>query len=432
MKRKRIRWTPARLLASAFAVLSLLGSILLYLPISHAPGKEITYLDALYTAVSALCVTGLSIVDLSTVFNSFGHCVIAVLIQIGGIGVSAIGAGFLLMLGKKVGMRERSLIHDTMNLNSYAGVVQFIRRLFFVTIFIECIGAVMAFFDFSKDYETLPAVGFSIFHAISAFNNAGLSIMSQDRNMTMYADDPYMLILTMGMVFLGGLGFIVINECWIEKFHWHKLSMHSRVSLFMAVLLFVVGGVLLKFTDNVSWVVAFFSSQVARSAGYEVYPFESWSPAGMLLIMVLMFIGTSSGSTGGGVKTGTIFALALGVRRVATNSHAEAFHYSLPPLAFRKASVIVIMAVADVVISTFILLLVCPELSLAEAFTEMVSAFTTVGLSLGTTSSLNEWGKLISIIVMLTGRIGPMTIANVWYFRNETRARYPEGNITVG
>ena len=190
--------------------------------------------------------------------------------------------------------------------------------------------------------------------------------------------------------------------------------------------------VLLKLTDNVPWVVAFFSSQVARSAGYEVYPFESWSPAGMLLIMVLMFIGTSSGSTGGGVKTGTIFALALGVRRVATNSHAEAFHYSLPPLAFRKASVIVIMAVADVVISTFILLLVCPELSLAEAFTEMVSAFTTVGLSLGTTSSLNEWGKLISIIVMLTGRIGPMTIANVWYFRNETRARYPEGNITVG
>lgn len=432
MNRKKFRWTPARLLASAFAFLSVVGSLLLYLPLSHAPGRTITYVDALYTAVSALCVTGLSVVDLSTTFNSFGHLVIAVLIQIGGIGVSAIGAGFLLMLGKKVGMRERSLIHDTMNLNSYAGVVKFIHTLFFTTILIECVGAILAFFVFSKHYDTLSAMGLSVFHSISSFNNAGLSIMSQDRNMSMYADDPYMLILTMGMVFLGGLGFVVIHECWTEKFHWHRLSMHSRVSLFMAGALLLGGGLFLKLTDNVSWVVALFSSQAARSAGYEVYPFECWSPAGMLLIMLLMFIGTSSGSTGGGVKTSTVFTLILGVKQVATNGRAEAFHYSLPPLAFRKSAVIVIMAVADVIFSTFVLLLVCPELSLAEGFTEICSAFTTVGLSLGTTASLNDWGKLISIIVMLTGRIGPMTIANAWYFRSEARAHYPEGNIMVG
>lgn len=189
---------------------------------------------------------------------------------------------------------------------------------------------------------------------------------------------------------------------------------------------------LLKLTNPISWLVAFFSSQSARSVGYMVYPFESWSPAGLLVMLVLMFIGTSTGSTGGGVKTSTVFALVLGVRRVTTNARAEAFHYSLPPLAFRKAAVVVVLAIADIVISTFILLLVCPELSLAEAFTEMMSAFTTVGLSLGTTASLNEWGKLISILVMLTGRMGPMTIATAWYFYEETRARYPEGNVTVG
>lgn len=248
----------------------------------------------------------------------------------------------------------------------------------------------------------------------------------------MYAEDPFMLILTLLLVFMGGLGFIVIRECWIKHFVWRKLSMHSRVSLVMAVLLLFGGAVLLKITNDISWLVAFFSSQSARSAGYEVFPFEEWSPAGLLVMLILMFIGTSTGSTGGGVRTSTIFALALGIRRVATNARAEAFHYSMSPIVFRKAAVVVLFAISDIIISTFILLVISPGLTLAEAFTEMLSAFTTVGLSLGTTASLNEWGKSLSILVMLTGRIGPITVATAWHFYDETRARYPEGNITVG
>lgn len=432
MGRYIFRWSPARIVATAFFSASFAGSILLYLPVSHMPGVEITYLDALYTAVSAMCVTGLSIVDTAKVFNSFGQIVLAVLIQIGGLGVSTMGAGVLLALGKKMGMKERSLIHDTMKLDSYSGVVQFLRTLFATTLIIEFIGAILGYWVFRKHYEPLEAFGLSLFHSISSFNNAGLTILSTDRSMAMYAEDPFMLILTLLLVFMGGLGFIVIRECWIKHFVWRKLSMHSRVSLFMAVLLLFGGAVLLKATNDISWLVAFFSSQSARSAGYEVFPFEEWSPAGLLIMLILMFIGTSTGSTGGGVRTSTIFALVLGIRRVATNARAEAFHYSMSPVVFRKAAVVVLFAISDIIISTFILLVISPGLTLAEAFTEMLSAFTTVGLSLGTTASLNEWGKSLSILVMLTGRIGPITVATAWHFHDETRARYPEGNITVG
>lgn len=432
MGRYIFRWSPARIVATAFFSVSFIGSILLYLPMSHMPGMEITYLDAIYTAVSALCVTGLSIVDTATVFNSFGQIVLAVLIQIGGLGVSTMGAGVLLALGKKMGMKERSLIHDTMKLDSYSGVVQFLRTLFATTLIIEFIGAILGYWVFRKHYEPLEAFGLSLFHSISSFNNAGLTILSTDRSMAMYAEDPFMLILTLLLVFMGGLGFIVIRECWIKHFVWRKLSMHSRVSLFMAVLLLFGGAVLLKATNDISWLVAFFSSQSARSAGYEVFPFEEWSPAGLLVMLILMFIGTSTGSTGGGVRTSTIFALVLGIRRVATNARAEAFHYSMSPVVFRKAAVVVLFAISDIIISTFILLVISPGLTLAEAFTEMLSAFTTVGLSLGKTASLNEWGKSLSILVMLTGRIGPITVATAWHFHDETRARYPEGNITVG
>ena len=432
MGRYIFRWSPARIVATAFFSVSFVGSILLYLPVSHMPGVEITYLDALYTAVSAMCVTGLSIVDTAKVFNSFGQIVLAVLIQIGGLGVSTMGAGVLLALGKKMGMKERSLIHDTMKLDSYAGVVQFLRTLFATTLIIEFIGAILGYWVFRKHYEPLESFGLSLFHSISSFNNAGLTILSTDRSMAMYAEDPFMLILTLLLVFMGGLGFIVIRECWIKHFVWRKLSMHSRVSLFMAVLLLFGGAVLLKATNDISWLVAFFSSQSARSVGYEVFPFEEWSPAGLLVMLILMFIGTSTGSTGGGVRTSTIFALVLGIRRVATNARAEAFHYSMSPVVFRKAAVVVLFAISDIIISTFILLVISPGLTLAEAFTEMLSAFTTVGLSLGTTASLNEWGKSLSILVMLTGRIGPITVATAWHFHDETRARYPEGNITVG
>lgn len=326
MRRHMFRWSPARIIAGAFGSISFIGSILLYLPWGHMPGQSITYVDALYTAVSALCVTGLSIVDTAAVFNPFGQAILAVLIQVGGLGVSTMGAGVLLMLGRKVGIRQRNLIHDTMNLDSYSGVVRFLRTLFATTVFIEIIGAFLGYFVFRRDYEMMESIGLSIFHSISSFNNAGLTILTKERSMEMYAKDPFMLILTTALVFVGGLGFIVIRECWVNRFRWRKLSMHSRVSIFMAVFLLIGGAVLLKLTNPISWLVAFFSSQSARSVGYMVYPFESWSPAGLLVMLVLMFIGTSTGSTGGGVKRVLFCACARGT---SCNDQCESGGFSL-------------------------------------------------------------------------------------------------------
>lgn len=172
----------------------------------------------------------------------------------------------------------------------------------------------------------MESIGLSIFHSISSFNNAGLTILTKERSMEMYAEDPFMLILTTALVFVGGLGFIVIRECWVNRFRWRKLSMHSRVSIFMAVFLLIGGAVLLKLTNPISWLVAFFSSQSARSVGYMVYPFESWSPAGLLVMLVLMFIGTSTGSTGGGVKRVLFCACARGT---SCNDQCESGGFSL-------------------------------------------------------------------------------------------------------
>lgn len=188
MRRHMFRWSPARIIAGAFGSISFIGSILLYLPWGHMPGQSITYVDALYTAVSALCVTGLSIVDTAAVFNPFGQVILAVLIQVGGLGVSTMGAGVLLMLGRKVGIRQRNLIHDTMNLDSYSGVVRFLRTLFATTVFIEIIGAFLGYFVFRRDYEMMESIGLSIFHSISSFNNAGLTILTKERSMEMYAE----------------------------------------------------------------------------------------------------------------------------------------------------------------------------------------------------------------------------------------------------
>lgn len=327
MRRHMFRWSPARIIAGAFGSISFIGSILLYLPWGHMPGQSITYVDALYTAVSALCVTGLSIVDTAAVFNPFGQAILAVLIQVGGLGVSTMGAGVLLMLGRKVGIRQRNLIHDTMNLDSYSGVVRFLRTLFATTVFIEIIGAFLGYFVFRRDYEMMESIGLSIFHSISSFNNAGLTILTKERSMEMYAEDPFMLILTTALVFVGGLGFIVIRECWVNRFRWRKLSMHSRVSIFMAVFLLIGGAVLLKLTNPISWLVAFFSSQSARSVGYMVYPFESWSPAGLLVMLVLMFIGTSTGSTGGRSKNEYCFCACA--RGTSCNDQCESGGFSL-------------------------------------------------------------------------------------------------------
>jgi trk system potassium uptake protein TrkH len=428
----KFRLTPAHIVAGGFALTILLGSFLLSCSVSLRPGVSLSYIDALYMATSAVCVTGLGVVDAGSTFSPLGEAILAFLIQVGGLGVTTVGAGVMLAMGEKVSFRGRSIVQSSLSLRSYGGVIRFLRTLFLFTFVIEGTGAFLAFLDFRQFYPFWDAVGVSIFHSIASFNNAGFDILGTGRSLYAFTDDVSMNILTMMLVFLGGIGFLTMNEIVEKKWHIKSMSLHTLVAVSTGLMLLAGGAVFLKGTESFSWLTAFFYSMSARTAGFATVPLDQFSGAGLMVMLFLMFIGASPGSTGGGIKTTTFFVLVMGIRRAATNQQEEMFHYSVPAGAFRKASVVCLMAMMVIFTSTFILLCLEPHLDFMDALFEMTSAFATVGLSTGVTGTLSTAGKLLSIAVMYIGRLGPLTVATLWYFKDDDRARFPEGYLSIG
>ncbi len=252
------------------------------------------------------------------------------------------------------------------------------------------------------------------------------------QNLIPYRDDAALNLITCTLIFLGGIGFLVIREMWKYRLHWHRYSMHARVVLSVSAVLLAVGTLLLKLTENITWLSAFFHSASARTAGFSTYPLGTFSDAGLLVLTVLMFIGASPGSTGGGIKTSTFFVLLQGIKSAATNKSEKAFHYAVPRGAFRKAAVITVLALSVVLAGTWLMLILEPKLRLLDALFEVTSAFATVGLSTGITAGLGAGAKLLSIIIMYIGRLGPLTIATLWYFSRGERVGFPEGDLTIG
>lgn len=424
--------SPPRIIAFGFAFAILLGSALLMLPCSIRDGVTVRYIDALYTSTSAVCVTGLIAVDVGDTFTPLGQFFIALLIQIGGLGVTAIGAGVILAMGKKVNIKGRSIIREAMNLDSGKGIVRFVKDIFLTTLAFELCGALLSFIVFVRDYPPLRAAWISIFHSVAAFNNSGFDILGNLQSLIPYQNDVLLNLVTCGLIFFGGIGFLVIRETVAKRFRWRKLSMHSRVVLSFSAILIVAGALLIKLTEDISWLGAFFSSVSARTAGFSSYPLGGFSNAGLIVVMVLMFIGASPGSTGGGVKTSTFFVLLQGIKSAATNKAEKCFHYSIPSNAFRKAAVICMIGLCIVIAGTYLMVIIEPEVSMRDALFEVTSAFGTVGLSTGITTGLRDGSKLLSIVLMYIGRLGPLTIATLWYFNKGERIRYPEGNIAIG
>ena len=409
--------SPARIIAAGFALAILLGSVLLILPCSVQDGVDLQYIDALYTSTSAVCVTGLIAVDAGDTFTPLGQFFLAMLIQVGGLGVTAVGAGIIVAMGRKVDMKARSLIREAMNLDS---------------VIFELTGAALSFLVFVQDYPPLHAAGISLFHSVAAFNNSGFDILGNFQNLIPYRDDVLLNLVTCGLIFFGGIGFLVIREMWSKRLHWKKFSMHARVVLSMSLILIVVGTLLLKATEDVTWLGALFHSVSARTAGFSTYPLGNFSNAGLLVLTVLMFVGASPGSTGGGIKTSTFLVLIKGIKSAATNQSEKAFRYAIPTTAFRKAAVITLLAAAVVVGGTWIFVVLEPDVTLMQALFEVTSAFGTVGLSTGITPDLGVGAKVLSILIMYIGRLGPLTVASLWYFTRGERVRYPEGNIAIG
>ncbi len=430
--------TPARMIALGFAAVILVGAGLLMLPWSVREGVDLKYIDALYTSTSAVCVTGLIAVDVGTAFTPLGQFFVAALIQIGGLGVTTVGAFIIIAMGKKINLRGRNLIREASNLDSGRGIVLFIKNVIIMTMAFELVGAMLSFVVFVQDYPPLTALGHSLFHAIAAFNNSGFDNLGlsgdlySNSNLIPYQDNILLNLTTSWLIFFGGIGFLVIREIIEKRFRWRKFSMHTKVVLSTSVILIVFGTILIKLTEEVTWLGAFFHSVSARTAGFSTYNLGTFTNAGLLVLTVLMFIGASPGSTGGGIKTSTFFVLLQGIKSAATNKNEKGFRYAIPQGTFKKAAVITLMALGVVVSGTFLMVIMEPEIRLIDALFEVTSAFGTVGLSTGITGTLGVGSKLLSIIIMYIGRLGPLTIATLWYFTKGERIEYPEGNIAIG
>lgn len=430
--------SPSRIIALGFASLILIGSLLLIMPFSVNEGVEVRYIDALYISTSAVCVTGLVPMDPAAAFTPFGQFILIALIQIGGLGVTTVGAFIIIAMGKKINIRGRNLIKEASNLDSGKGIVKFIRNVVLTTAAFELVGAVFSFAVFIKDYPLMEALGHSLFHSISSFNNAGFDNLGSSGelysnvSLLSYRNNVLFNITTSALIIFGGIGFLVISEVISKKFRWKKFSMHTKAVLSVSAVLIVLGTVFIKLTEDVTWLGAFFHSVSTRTAGFSTYNLGSFSSAGLLITIPLMLIGASPGSTGGGIKTTTFFILLQGIKSAATNKSEKCFKYAIPHGTFRKAAVITLLAIGVVFTGTYLMVIMEPEIEFIDALFEITSAFGTVGLSTGITSALSDGSKILTIIIMYIGRLGPLTIATLWYFTKGERVEYPDGNIAIG
>lgn len=425
------RQPPGRLITLGFAAVIIIGALLLLLPVSVKEGAVVTPVDALFTSTSAVCVTGLIAIDTADHFTVFGQAVVAGLIQIGGLGVTSVGVGLVLAAGRRVGIRGRMLVKEALNVDSFKGMVKLVKAVLLMTLCFEGAGVILSFLVFSRDYSPLHALWISIFHSIAAFNNSGFDILGGLRNLIPYRDNVLLNLTTCGLIIFGGIGFLVMLDVGRCR-RFKTLTLHSKVVITTTLVLLVLGTLLLKATEDMTWLGAFFHSVSARTAGFSTYPIGELTNAGLFVLIILMFIGASPGSTGGGIKTTTFFTLMQEVRSVFSKNYPGAFKRNIPKSIMDKAFVITLLSMLVVCTGTFILCVSEPETEFIRLLFEVVSAFGTVGLSTGITPDLSDFSKLVIILIMFIGRLGAFTLLSIWIERPESGFRYTEESVTIG
>ncbi len=420
------------MIALCFLGLIVLGTALLALPVSHRAGQTVSLSDAAFTATSAVCVTGLVVRDTADTWSSFGRIVILVLIQVGGFGVATLGVSITLLMRKSINLRERRLVKESLNVSGYAGISTLVRFALWLTLSTEAVGTVLYTLVFSRTMPFRQALGMGVFHAVSAFNNAGFDLMGGFKSFTDYAADPALNLITCALVVFGGLGYLVIYEC-LRCRKARKLSLQSKVVLVTTAALLVLGTLALKLSEREwSWLQAFFQSVSARTAGFSTAELNAVRPATSLILTLLMFIGASPGSTGGGVKTTTFFVLLLALRVMADNVKQQAFKRRISDETVRKALCVTLLSAFAVLLVTLLLSLLYPALSLGQSLFEAVSAFSLVGTSRGMTGVLTLPGRLLIMLTMFAGRLGPLTAATMLIFKSDTPVQYTEEKLTIG
>jgi len=416
---------PAQLMFSGFAGTIGVGAVLLMLPAATVSGDRLPFIDALFTATSAVCVTGLAVLDTGTTFSLFGQAVIAALIQVGGLGIMTFSVALTVLLRKPMGLREQAVLQNALDHDTIAGVQSLIRFIVLMTLSIEMAGAVLLFSAWHGRFDSLPsAVWASVFHSISAFCNAGFSTFSD--SLMGFRNHAGVNAVICGLIISGGLGFMVIRDfilrfrCSAESRAGVRLRVQTKIVLTMTLVLILSGaamiyiaersGLLGDMSPREAAMSSLFQSVTARTAGFNTLDIGKLSSAALFMIIVLMFIGASPGSTAGGIKTTTVAVLwAALVASFRNRPHVEIFRRTLPVDAVFKALAVLCIALLLVAVFTYALLCVEDQPFMSVLF-EAVSAFGTVGLSTGITPLLSEKGKLLIIVLMFIGRLGPMTI----------------------
>ncbi|MFD2610855.1 TrkH family potassium uptake protein [Paenibacillus gansuensis] len=440
-----LKLSPPRILVSGFALIILIGGILLSLPVSAAPGHEpISFLDALFTATSATCVTGLVVADTGRDFSTFGQVVIMLLIQVGGLGFMTMATLVALMLKKKISLRERLILQEALNQSSMEGIVRLIRKVLIYSLTIEAVAAVIFTIRWAFEYPLGKAMFLGMWHAVSMFNNAGFDLFGEYRSLTMYVNDPVVNVVAMCLIILGGIGFIVMSDL-MDYRQKRKLSLHTKVVLSTSAFLIVLGALVififeysnaktmgpLSFQGKV--LSAFFQSVTPRTAGANTLDIAGLRQATQFFIIILMFIGASPGSTGGGIKTTTFTTLVGGIiSMIRGKEDIVLFRNRLAKDRLLKALTITMIALILVVFVSM-LLSTTEDHSFLMILFEVTSAFGTVGLSMGLTANLTVFGKIMIMLMMFAGRLGPLTLAYALQPNKEKELyRYPEGKIIIG
>ncbi len=446
--RKPIQIKPAQALVLGFAALIFLGGLLLTLPAATRSGQSTGFLDALFTATSAVCVTGLVIFDTGTYWSPLGQMIIMILIQIGGLGFMTFGILFAILLGKKIGLKSRLLLQQSFNEFTLQGVVRLAIRVLLITLGIELSAAVLLSLRMVPRLGFFRGVWFSLFHAVSAFNNAGFdifgSVTGPYSSLTAFYGDPLVLVVLAFLFILGGLGFTVMIDL-VRKHRFGKLTLHSKLVVTTTLGLILTGtlAILVLESGNPDTLGemgaadavlnAFFQAVTPRTAGFNSLDIAALLPGTQLLIMLLMFIGASPGSTGGGIKTTTFASLFAGAKALVQGSHgAVMYNRKIPEEQISRSMLIMILASSLVITSTFFLMLSDRGDFLTTMF-EVISAFGTVGLSMGMTPELTVPGRLIIMLTMFMGRLGPVTVAFALSRSQRTNIiGFPEEKIILG
>jgi len=432
--------TPAQYLVSGYFIIILLGSILLMLPIATTDGQGLGAVDAVFTATSATCVTGLIVVNTKEAFTLFGSSVIMLMIQIGGLGIMSMSTLFAFIVGKKISLKERLIIQEDLNQYKISGMVRLVQYLLGFTFVIEGVGASILFLRLSQDYHFWDSVYLSIFHSISAFNNAGFDLFGN--SLESFTGDITINFVIMTLIILGGIGFGVMLEAY-NRVKFKNTTLQTKIVLVMTAAMLIFGFIVmfaleynntmegLPFLDKI--LSAMFLSVTPRTAGFNTLPTGALRQSSLFLIIVLMFLGASPGSTGGGIKTTTFGVMLVTLKNmIVGKSDMEVYNRQIERKIVYEAFTITMLAAGLVVLVTTLILII-EDFQFIDVLFETVSAFGTVGLSTGITGSLSKASRILIIITMFAGRVGPLTLALAFGERMQKGVyHYPTEKVMVG